>query len=459
MSDFIIILKHSTTAIVTRKMKSCYLSSFLFVILVTNNVSSFVLTPRILEKRAIIGGGGSISNNNNNNNHQAFTSPYKMMMMMMLTATKTPVFDEVCDTTGVTLKRFMSEVALLNPGMDELQVLFGAIETACKAISNEVRRSQLPPSSDALGYNKKDDATTKSLLATANDLLKKSLRFTGRLGVLASEREDAPESVVVDGTGAMKDANDEVDILIDAGMKYCAIFDPLDAVSNIELGVPTGTIIGIFEYDESCEIDLETLGQDSADDEARCLANTLQAGDNLVAAAYCLYSSSTMFVLTLGAGTYGFTLDESLGEFVLSHPSIQIPETSTIYSFDEARSHTWDTALQETVQKWKSGSGASGKTFSSRYIGSTLGDVHRTLMYGGVYGCPKDDLNPDGRLHLVYEAAPISFIMEQAGGVSTTGSERIMNLCPDYVHEKIPTIMGSKNDVQEIIDAYKKETS
>ena len=175
---------------------------------------------------------------------------------------------------------------------------------------------------------------------------------------------------------------------------------------------------GIYEFDETCEIDYDTLGEESADAEALCLANTLQPGTNLVAAAYCLYSSSTFLVLTLGAGTYGFTLDENLGEFVLSHPNICIPETSSIYSFNEANFNMWDQPLKETVSKWKAGKGASGKRFSSRYIGSMVGDVHRTLLYGGVFGYPADTKNPNGKLRLVYEGAPMSFIMEQVS--STT---------------------------------------
>ena len=184
------------------------------------------------------------------------------------------------------------------------------------------------------------------------------------------------------------------------------------------------------------------------------IANTLQPGTNLVAAAYCLYSSSTFLVLTLGAGTYGFTLDENLGEFVLSHPDMKIPETSSIMSFNEANTHMWDEPLQEVVANWKAGTGKSGKKFSSRYIGSMVGDVHRTLLYGGVFGYPGDKKNPNGKLRLLYEGAPMSFIMEQAGGMSTTGTQRVMEISPDIVHQRVPILMGSKNDIQEVIDAY-----
>jgi fructose-1,6-bisphosphatase I len=238
------------------------------------------------------------------------------------------------------------------------------------------------------------------------------------------------------------------EIVIDEGDKYVAVFDPLDGSSNVDAGIPTGTIIGIYEHDENCIVD------GNPEEEAVCLANTLQPGSNLVAAAYCLYSSSTFLVLTLGSGTYGFTLDENIGEFVLSHPNIKIPETSKIMSFNEANTHMWDKPLYDVVTGWKAGTGKSGETFSSRYIGSMVGDVHRTLLYGGVFGYPGDTKNKNGKLRLLYEGAPMSFIMEQAGGLSTTGTQRVMEIVPEMVHQRVPIIMGSKNDVQEVIDAY-----
>ncbi|KAG7342849.1 fructose-1,6-bisphosphatase [Nitzschia inconspicua] len=360
---------------------------------------------------------------------------------------KVPVLDEVCETTGVTLKRYMNEVAILNPEMTELVTLFGAIDTACKAIANLVKRSQLP-SSETLGYQGEVNVQgedQKKLDVITNDLLKRALRFTGRIGVLASEEEDVPVDLV----------NTEKEAVYTETDKYVCVFDPLDGSSNVDAGIPTGTIIGIYEHDENCSIDEECVGADCSAAELKCLTNTLQPGTNLVAAAYCLYSSSTFLVLTLGAGTYGFTLDENLGEFVLSHPDMKIPETSSIISFNEANTHMWDEPLQEVVGKWKTGKGKSGKSFSSRYIGSMVGDVHRTLLYGGVFGYPGDTKNPNGKLRLLYEGAPMSFIMEQAGGASTTGTQRVMEITPEFVHQRVPIIMGSKNDIEEVIEAYK----
>lgn len=362
-----------------------------------------------------------------------------------LNAHKAPVFDEVCETTGVTLKRFMNEVALLNPELSELTTLFGGIDTACKALSNLVKRSQLP-SSETLGYQGEVNVQgedQKKLDVISNDVLKRALRFTGRLGVLASEEEDVPIDLTGQGDGK--------DVLLDDTGKYVAVFDPLDGSSNVDAGIPTGTIIGIYEHDESCDIE----GTDSD----ACLANTLQAGTNLVAAAYCLYSSSCFFTLTLGNGVYGFTLDEQIGEFVLSNPNLKIPETSAIYSMNEANCNSWDEPLQKVVDGWREGTGASGKKFSSRYIGSMVGDVHRTLLYGGVFGYPGDKKNVNGKLRLLYEGAPMSFIMEQAGGLSTTGTKRVMEIVPEIVHQRVPIVMGSKNDVQEVIDAYAAATA
>merc|ERR1711935_39685 len=135
----------------------------------------------------------------------------------------------------------------------------------------------------------------------------------------------------------------------------------------------------------------------------------------------------------------------------------KIPETSSIMSFNEANTHMWDKPLQDVVAKWRNGTGKSGNTWASRYIGSMVGDVHRTLLYGGVFGYPGDTKNPNGKLRLLYEGAPMSFIMEQAGGISSTGKERVMEIMPEFVHQRIPIVMGSKNAVQEVLDAYSAE--
>jgi len=363
--------------------------------------------------------------------------------------TKTPVFDEVCDTTGVTLKRFMSEVTMLNPELAELTSVFGGIDTACKALANLVKRSQLP-SSETLGYEGAvniQGEDQKKLDVISNDILKRALRFTGRMAVLASEEEDVPVDIRPENTKKQQ-------IVVDDFEKFVVVFDPLDGSSNVDAGCPTGTIIGIYEHDDECEIDEECVGDECEKQLAECMQNTLQPGTKLIAAAYCLYSSSTFLTLTLGSGVYMFVLDEQLGEFILSKPNVQIPEESNIVSFNEANFDTWDEPLKKVVKGWQAGTGASGKKFSSRYIGAMVGDVHRTLLYGGIFGYPGDAKNKNGKLRLLYEGAPMSFIMEQAGGASTTGRERVMEITPDVVHQRVPIVMGSKKDVEEVVAAY-----
>ena len=185
------------------------------------------------------------------------------------------------------------------------------------------------------------------------------------------------------------------------------------------------------------------------------MVNTLQPGISLAAAGYVLYSSSTFLMMTIGNGVYGFTLDETVGEFVLSHPCIQIPKSKNIMSFNEANWDLWDEPMQAVHKGWRTGTGALGTRYTSRYVGSMVADVHRTLLYGGVFGYPADEKNKSGKLRLLYEAAPMSFLIEEAGGLSTTGTERIMELVPENVHQRVPVIMGSKNEVQEVIAAYK----
>jgi fructose-1,6-bisphosphatase I len=149
-----------------------------------------------------------------------------------------------------------------------------------------------------------------------------------------------------------------------------------------------------------------------------------------------------------------FTLDESIGEFILAKPNVRIPERSSIYSFNEANMDLWDEPLRWVVERWREGTGTSGRRFSTRYIGSMVADVHRTILYGGVFGYPGDSRNPDGKLRLLYEAAPMSMIMEEAGGLSTTGTQRIMEITPEVVHQRVPVVMGSRNDVIEVMGAY-----
>merc|ERR1719240_1983409 len=293
-----------------------------------------------------------------------------------------------------------------------------SIQMACKTISNMVARAGIQ---DLTGMEAGGGSVNvqgeeqKKLDVISNTVLKNALRFSGKVGVVGYEEEDGPVLIEETTSG-----------------RYVAVFDPLDGSSNIDAAISTGTIFGIFEEGDpaGCIIkDDAELG----DAEVKCLVDTLQPGTKLVASGYVMYSSSTILVVTMGNGVNGFTLDPAIGEFVLTHPKIQIPKRGKIYSINEANYYDWDPALQTYVNNLKAGKGESGDKYSARYIGSMVGDIHRTLLYGGIFGYPGAAKNPNGKLRLLYEGAPMSFILEQAGGKSTTGKERIMDLSPTSV--------------------------
>jgi len=296
----------------------------------------------------------------------------------------------------------------------------------------------------------------KKLDVICNEVLKKCLKWTGKLGVLASEEEDLPVSLE-SGSDILTDSfGNQVfsgDVLVGEDGSYVAVFDPLDGSSNVDAGIAVGTIFGIFHNSDGCVLDEDddlTLSYS----ERKCLQSTLQPGTNLVAAGYCLYSSSTTMVFTLGNGVQGFTLDSNIGEYVLTHPDITIPKRGKIYSFNEAHRWDWQEPVKQYITAIQQGKGETGTKYSSRYIGSMVADVHRTLLYGGIFGYPADAANPDGKLRLLYEAAPMAFLLEQAGGLALTGRHRIMDLPPKSVHQRVPCILGSPDDVNELRKYY-----
>jgi fructose-1,6-bisphosphatase I len=248
--------------------------------------------------------------------------------------------------------------------------------------------------------------------------------------VIASEEEDTPVAVEETYSG-----------------DYVVVFDPLDGSSNIDAGISVGSIFGIYAPSESCKLD----DNDWENPEAmmdKCILNVCQAGNELLAAGYCLYSSSTVLVLTIGAGVWGFTFDPLVGEFILSHPDIKIPEKGKIYAFNEGNYNGWTPELKSYIDSLKDADQWGGKPYTSRYIGSLVGDFHRTLLYGGIYGYPGDTKNVNGKLRLLYECAPMSFLAEQAGGKGSTGFERVLDIVPEKVHQRVPLFCGSKWEVE-----------
>lgn len=217
--------------------------------------------------------------------------------------------------------------------------------------------------------------------------------------------------------------------------KYSVVFDPLDGSSNIECNVSVGTIFGIYE----------TVGDTVG------LMDVLQQGQKMVAAGYVLYSSSVVMVLSVGQGVHSFTLDPNFGEFIMTHRNLRIPEApKRIYSINCGNSEFWDDGTRAFVEWTKHQS----KPYSLRYVGSMVSDVHRTLLYGGIFMYPRDTNNPDGKLRVLYECFPMAFLVEAAGGMATTGDMRILDIEPSDIHQRSPIFLGCKRDVEQLQRCY-----
>jgi fructose-1,6-bisphosphatase I len=222
--------------------------------------------------------------------------------------------------------------------------------------------------------------------------------------------------------------------------EYILVMDPLDGSSNIDVNVSIGTIFSIYRrpYPERTAVNL---------------SDVLQKGIEQVAAGYFLYGSSTMMVYTTGNGVHGFTLDPTVGEFLLCHPNIKIPEQGKVYSVNEAYWNYWDDSVQKAVSYFKDPCNALGRPYSLRYIGSLVADFHRNLLRGGVFLYPADSKDPKkttGKLRLLCECSPLAYLVEQAGGMAIDGTQRILDIDPQELHQRVPLFIGSKNDVQTI---------
>ena len=222
--------------------------------------------------------------------------------------------------------------------------------------------------------------------------------------------------------------------------EYLLVFDPLDGSSNIDANINVGTIFSIFRRAHNSHEDLLTK-------------DFLRPGYEQLAAGYFIYGSSTMMVYTTGSGVHGFTLDPTVGEFLLSHPDIRIPELGKVYSVNEANAMYWDEATKEVVEYFKGRDNNRGKPYSQRYVGSLVADFHRTLLYGGIFMYPLHYKNPDkpeGKLRLLCEASPLALVAEQAGGMAIDGTNRILDIVPTELHQRVPLFIGSSGDVSEV---------
>jgi len=322
---------------------------------------------------------------------------------------------------GMTLTRFLLEEQRRHPGSTgNFTALFSDLVTAAKVISREVRRAGLIDILGASGNSNIHGEEVQKLDEFANEAIIRGMEHGGHLSAMASEEMD--DIIHVDGR-------------YPKGC-YLLLFDPLDGSSNIDVNVSVGTIFSILRCRDGSKVTAEDF---------------LRPGVEQVSAGYILYGSSTMMVYTTGHGVHGFTLDPSVGEFLLSHPDIRIPEKGKIFSINEGNSKHWLPGTGAYIEKLKS----DGRDCSARYVGSLVSDFHRNLLKGGIFLYPADRKSRNGKLRLLYEANPLSFIVEQAGGRSSNGVERIMEVKPGELHQRTPLIIGSRADVEEAESFWK----
>jgi fructose-1,6-bisphosphatase I len=299
----------------------------------------------------------------------------------------------------------------------EFSWLLSGITLAAKMVESRVRRAGLSDILGAAGMTNVQGETVQKLDVYANQALLHCLGKRGNVAVMASEEDAEPIVVEHDRSHG----------------RYVVVFDPLDGSSNIDVNVSVGTIFSI-------------LRRDPDDNGTRDpLEDVLQPGHKQVAAGYIVYGSSTMMVYTAGHGVHGFTLDPSIGAFLISHPDIAMPPRGSIYSVNEANADSFPEPYRDFLARLRSG--RTGRTYSSRYIGSLVADFHRTLLKGGIFLYPPTRQHPGGKLRLMYEANPIAFLAEQAQGRATDGKGRILDIVPESLHQRTPLIVGSAEDV------------
>ena len=322
----------------------------------------------------------------------------------------------------VTVSRFIVEQERNFPeATGEFSDLLSDIMLAAKLIQREVSKAGLLNVLGKTGHTNVQGEEVMKLDAFANRVIYQALDHTGHLCAMASEEDEDILPIPAEYPCG----------------KYVLNFDPLDGSSNIDANVSIGTIFSIHRR--------VTEG-----DGPGTLEDVMQPGRRQVCAGYLVYGSSTMFVYTTGHGVHGFTYDPSVGEFLMSHHNIRVPLRGNIYSVNEGNFGLWDEPTKAYIRHLR-GDGVA-EPYKSRYIGSMVADIHRTLLYGGIFLYPADTHNPQGKLRLLYEAAPMSFIMEQAGGTATDGQGRILDIEPSELHQRTPLVMGSCDDVADYLE-------
>jgi fructose-1,6-bisphosphatase I len=320
-----------------------------------------------------------------------------------------------------TIERHFLERKGRNPhATTEFCWLLSGITLACKIIASQVSRAGLLDIMGETGEVNVQGEEVQKLDEIANRTLVRCLGYRGNIGLLVSEEDEEPHVIADSG---------------DKG-RYIVLFDPLDGSSNINANVNIGTIFSIMERPASRETDGDVK------------STVLQQGLKQVAAGYVLYGSSTILAYTAGNGVHMFTLDPSIGAFVLTHENVPMPTVGKTYSVNGANRRKFPTGIQKYLD-WAESDESGG--YSSRYIGSLVADFHRTLVRGGVFLYPETKKAPEGKLRLLYEANPLAFMAEQAGGLATDGTQRILEITPRAMHQRTPLIIGSKEEVERVL--------
>ena len=307
----------------------------------------------------------------------------------------------------------------------DLRLLIEVVARACKQISYQVSKGALGEALGTAGSENVQGEVQKKLDILSNEILLEANEWGGNLAAMASEEMEKIFPI----PNRYPKGN------------YLLTFDPLDGSSNIDINGVVGSIFSVLRIPSDAKPD---AGIDTA---------FLRPGHEQVAAGYAIYGPSTMLVISVGNGTHGFTLDREVGNFVLTHSDIRIPEDTCEFAINASNERFWEPPVRRYVQECKDGrSGCRERDFNMRWIASMVAEVHRILMRGGVFMYPRDFKTPamQGRLRLLYEASPMSFLVEQAGGMSITGRDRILDVQPRALHERVPVILGSKNEVERI---------
>ena len=327
-----------------------------------------------------------------------------------------------------TITEFLIEEQRRFPGATgDFTALLNYVRLACKRISFIVGRGALAGAHGSAQAVNVQGETQMKLDVISNDIFLRTFEYGGHLAGMASEELEEPYQIPSDYPLG----------------KYLLAFDPLDGSSNIDINAPVGSIFSVLKA--------------PAGTQPPTTSDFLQPGSQQLCAGYAIYGATTMLVLTVGRGVHGFTLDRGFGEFILTHPNMTIPAQTNEFAINASNERFWEPPVKRYVVECLAGhTGIRGKDFNMRWIASLVAEVHRILIRGGLFMYPKDTKDPSkaGRLRLLYEANPMSLIVEQAGGSASSGRARILDLHPSELHERVPLILGCKSEVARIAEYH-----